>query len=212
MPQPVSIVLADDHPLLLKGLSDLVSSEDGFMVAGTASDGPAALSLIELARPDIAVLDLSMPGISGLGVLKEIARGHGGVKTVFLTAMISDDEIVEAMAANVWGILLKESAPEALIDCLREVAGGRKWLPAELVHPALSRRAKRDEDGTALQMLTPRERQIADLVCEGRSNKEIAGMIGMSAGTVRIHLHNIYVKLQVGNRTALAAMMLNNRA
>ncbi len=208
---PIDVVLADDHPLLLKGLCELVNAEPGFTVTGTAGDGLSVISLIEQLRPNIAVLDLTMPEISGLGVLKRLARQPHPPKVVFLTAMIGDDQVLEAMAAGVSGIILKETAPEALIDCLREVAAGRKWLTSEMIQAAVSHRTNREQQDASISSLTPRERQIAELVCEGRPNKVIARMIGVSAGTVRIHLHNIYVKLQITNRTALAALLLGSR-
>ncbi|MCJ8159139.1 response regulator transcription factor [Sphingomonas sp. LaA6.9] len=210
--QTTSVLVADDHPLLLKGLSDIVAAERDFKVVSTALDGSTALTLIREQRPDIAVLDLAMPELGGLELLKALAHEAPSVRVVILTAVISDKQVIEAIASGVWGIMLKESAPEALVHCLRGVAQGRKQLPDELVERAFSRQASSAHRGRSLNdMLTTRERELVALVCEGQSNNEIAEALGLSAGTVRIHLHNIYTKLNIRNRTALTALVLNEQ-
>lgn len=213
MNTPIRVLLADDHPLLLKGLCDIVDAEPDFDVVATASNGAAALAAIGDIRPDVVVLDLAMPELNGLELLRRIAALPAPPRTILLTAMISDTQVLEAITLDVWGILLKESAPEALVDCLRVVAGGQRQLPPDMVERAMARRALGDRrDRVVAEMLTVREREIVTLVCEGRPNMEVATALGLSSGTVRIHLHNIYTKLGVRNRTALAAMMLNEPA
>lgn len=213
MNTPIRVLLADDHPLLLKGLCDIVDAELDFDVVATASNGAAALAAIGDIRPDVVVLDLAMPELNGLELLRRIAALPAPPRTILLTAMISDTQVLEAITLDVWGILLKESAPEALVDCLRVVAGGQRQLPPDMVERAMARRALGDRrDRVVAEMLTVREREIVTLVCEGRPNMEVATALGLSSGTVRIHLHNIYTKLGVRNRTALAAMMLNEPA
>lgn len=212
LPARTTVLLADDHPLLLKGLRDIVSAEADFVVIGTALDGEGALELIRSLRPQLVVLDLAMPKLSGLDVLKVVAREVPLTRTILLTAMINDHQILEALASGINGILLKESAPEALVDCLRTVAAGQCHLPDGMTERALSRRsAATDRQRMIDDVLTSREREVAALVCEGRPNHEVAGLLGLSPGTVRIHLHNIYGKLNVRNRTALAAAVLQQR-
>jgi DNA-binding NarL/FixJ family response regulator len=201
-----AVLLADDHPLLLRGLKDLVSAQRDFHVCATASDGEQALALIRDRRPDIAVLDLAMPGMDGLEILKLLSHESFEARVIFLTASIGHEQIVDAIAAGAWGILLKESAPEDLIECLAHIASGKKWLPSELVAPAVARQATLSASKNKLSLLTRREHEVVQLVCEGLPNKLVARRLAMSEGTVRVHLHTIYAKLGVVNRTELTAL------
>jgi DNA-binding NarL/FixJ family response regulator len=211
IPATRSVLLADDHPLVLKGLGDAVATDPTFYVVGAASDGEQALALARRHCPNLAVIDLAMPGLNGLEVARAIATEGLPVRVILLTALISDAQIVSALAAGIWGILLKESALDELIDCLHAVAGGNKWFPEALVEQALSRHAQTTRRENAIQtLLTMREREVVALVCQGHSNNLIAEELGLSPGTVRIHLHNIYMKLDVKNRTQLAAMVLTD--
>lgn len=208
-----SVVLADDHPMLLRGLRDIVAAEPDFTVVGAVNDGQEALALIQDLKPQLAVLDLAMPTLDGLEVLKAISHDVSSPRVVILTALISDQQVLEAITSGVWGLLLKESAPEALVDCLRAVVMGKRQLPEAMVERAIARNAAVGSRQRKLnELLTARERDIAVLVCEGRSNSAIADTLGLSPGTVRIHLHNIYIKLDIRNRTSLAALMLNHGA
>lgn len=194
------VILADDHPLLLRGLADLVSLEPDFEVVGAASNGHDAMALIDSVRPDLAIVDVSMPDLGGLEILRKVNRASTPVRVVFLTATITPEQISEALAFGAWGLLLKESAPDALIDCLRAVARGERWHPPELLALASGNRPNQ------LNVLTRREREIVDLACRGLSNKAIAAEVGAAEGTIKIHLHNIFQKMNVTNRTALAAL------
>jgi DNA-binding NarL/FixJ family response regulator len=206
-PGQISIVIADDHPVVLKGLQSLISAEPDMCVLATAPDGAQALATIRELRPDIAVLDISMPDLSGLDVLTAAAGEKLPTKVVVLTASARDNQIVAAVNGGARGLMLKDAAPDELVDCLRAVANGELWHPPELVAEAFARYAESGSEGrsAAMQLLTPRERQIVTLVAEGLSNKEIARALSVSEGTIKIHLHNIYKKLNVPNRTSLAA-------
>jgi DNA-binding NarL/FixJ family response regulator len=204
-----SVLLADDHPLILNALADLIAAHRDFQVIASVTTGPEALDTLRGRMPAIAVLDVNMPGLSGIEVLQAVTREKVTTKVVFLTAVLSDRETVEAIAAGAAGIVLKQSAPETLIDCMRTVAKGAKWLPAELVNPALRREAERREERQLLEeALTQREIQIVGLAATGMPNKTIARQLNLSEGTVKLHLHNIYSKLGVSNRTQLTALAL----
>ncbi|KQX16433.1 MULTISPECIES: response regulator transcription factor [unclassified Ensifer] len=198
-----SVVLADDHPLLLSGLQQNLMAAPDFDVVGVAANGKDALYLVRDLMPDIAVLDVTMPRMTGLEVLHALNDEQLCLKVVFLTATISGAQIANAISSGARGILLKEYAPEALLDCLRHVAKGEKWLPAEIA-------AKASEPAHAaskkIELLTAREREITALICGGLSNRTIAQKLGASEGTIGIHLHNIYRKLEITNRTSLAAL------
>lgn len=206
----VSVVLADDHPMLLQGLRDVISTQSDFTVVGTASNGEEALKLIRELKPQLAVLDLAMPVLNGLEVLKETSHDASPPRIVILTALINDRQVLDAVTSGVWGILLKESVPETLVDCLHAVVEGKRQLPEEMVEKAIARSAAVGPRQRIFdELLTPREHEIAVLVSEGQPNNEIAALLGLSAGTVRIHLHNIYDKLDIRNRTSLAALVFN---
>lgn len=199
-----SVVLADDHPLLLRGLQGLLNAATEFEVLAATASGTQALSLICDLRPDLAVLDVSMPDTGGLEIQRAIVERRLAVKVIFLAASLTGRQIADAISMGAWGILLKEYAPEALLDCMRQVAGGEKWLPPELVTRATS--ALPSNTPEKLNLLTTREREVAVLICGGLSNRAIAQKLGTTEGTISIHLHNIYRKLEITNRTTLAAL------
>jgi DNA-binding NarL/FixJ family response regulator len=197
-----TILLADDHQILLRPLKQLIETESEMMVVAAVSTGAEALIAVRAYQPDIALLDLAMPRPGGMELLRILNTERNGVRVVFMTASISNEDVIEAMAAGVAGILLKESAPEDMLTCLQTVAQGERWLPRSVVAPALSAELYRDrrcEDG-----LTPREKEIVRCVTRGLSNKHVARQLNISEGTVKMHLHNIYSKVGVNNRTALA--------
>lgn len=199
-----SVVLADDHPLLLRGLQGLLNAAAEFDVLAATASGTQALSLICDLRPDLAVLDVSMPDTGGLEIQRAIVEKRLPVKVIFLAATLTDQQIADAISMGASGILLKEYAPEALLDCMRQVVGGEKWLPRELVARATS--ALSSSSPQKLNLLTARERDVAVLICGGLSNRAIAQKLGTTEGTISIHLHNIYRKLEITNRTTLAAL------
>ena len=203
------LVLADDHPVVLSGLKNLIQSDRRYEVLASCSNGLEALAAIREHRPDLAVIDISMPGLSGLQVLEHVRSELLGTRVVFLTATASDESIANAVALGVWGLLLKDAAADQLLTSLAAVAAGDRWLPPEVVDVAVHRAtARRSEADRIVGSLTQRERQLILLATEGLSNKEIARRFGLTEGTVKIHLHNIYQKLGVTNRTAMTALAL----
>jgi len=208
----ISIVVADDHPVVLHGLADVLRSNPDMNVVALCSDGATALEAIRKWSPNVAVLDIAMPGLSGLDVLASITADGLATKVVILTATASDAQLLRAIAAGAQGIVLKEEALTELVRCIRAVAEGRPWLPSAVVNAALERETgRRSESQRLTQTLTTRERQIILLVAEGLSNKAVGRRLELSDGTVKIHLHNVYQKLQVNNRTTLAALAIAYR-
>jgi DNA-binding NarL/FixJ family response regulator len=205
-----SVVLADDHPLLLRGLQGLLKTARDFTVLAATASGAHALSLIDDLRPDLAVLDISMPDVGGFEIQRTVSRRRLPVKVIFITASLTGRQIADAISMGAWGILLKEYAPEVLLDCMRQVASGEKWLPQELVVRATS--AGPSDSPQKLDLLTAREREVAAQICGGLSNRAIAQKLGTSEGTIGIHLNNIYRKLDITNRTTLAALHLQYTA
>lgn len=208
--QAVRVVLADDHPIVLTGLRALLKPEPGVEIVAAAPDGATALAMTRAHEPDIAVLDVDMPQLTGLDVLEALEADGLFTRVVFLTGSASDEQIATAVERGAWGLLLKESAPATLMACLKTVAGGQRWLPEELVAPAVRRAAERRERDVPLErVLTAREVEIARLVAQGLSNKHISRQLSISEGTVKIHLHNVYEKLGSVNRTSLAMLVRN---
>ena len=162
------VVLADDHPFMLGGLRALLQAERGVEIAAAALEGATALKMIRAHEPEIAVLDITMPRLTGLEVLEALEADGLATRVVLLTGSASDGQIATAVERGAWGLLLKESAPGTLIVCLKTVAAGQRWLPEELVAPAIRRAAeRRATDVRPERVLTAREYEIARLIAQG---------------------------------------------
>lgn len=211
-PKALQVVIADDHPVVLGGLKGLIQTDPMFEVVAACPNGSLALQAIRDLQPDLAILDVSMPCLDGIQVLAAIEGHKLKTRIIFLTASAGDHQIAEAVARGAYGLMLKDAAADTLLECMRAVSAGRRWLPPDLVKPAIDREEERRLANNRIEgALTSREREIVMLVAEGQSNKEIARRIGITEGTVKIHLHNIYQKLSVGNRTSLTALALSYR-
>jgi DNA-binding NarL/FixJ family response regulator len=200
----IRIVLADDHPLLLEGLELLLRREPDFEVLACCHNGVQALHAVRQLRPDILVLDLSMPDKNGLEILRELHQAAIPTRVVLLTAIMNEDDLLEAMRLGVGGVVLKEMTSPLLVQSIRKVAAGDQWLERRSVGRAMDKMLRR-EAGTreVAQVLTSRELEIVRLAASGLRNKEIADQLAISEGTVKIHLHKSYEKLHVDNRVAL---------
>lgn len=200
----INLVLVDDHPLVLNGLQQLFSMEPDINVLASCSDGEHAVQTVINYQPDILILDLKMPRKNGLEVLRELQQETLPTKVVLLTAALDDDEVLEAIRLGVRGVVLKEMAPQLLIQCINKVHAGGEWLEKDSVGRALEKMLKRETEMQLItQILTPRELKLVNLVAGGLSNKQIAEKLYITEGTVKVHLHNVYDKLQVKSRVAL---------
>ena len=202
---PISLVLADDHPLLLNGLENLFRLEKDIQVLARCGDGVEALRAVREHRPDILILDIRMPRMDGLAVLRALKMEKLRTRVVLLTVALDEDEVLEAIRLGVRGVVLKEMAPQLIVQCVRKVHAGGEWLERSSVGRALEMMLRREAGALQIAgLLTPREIEIVRLVASGQRNKEIAGKLTMSEGTVKLHLHNIYQKLHVDGRVALS--------
>jgi two-component system nitrate/nitrite response regulator NarP len=195
------VLLADDHPMIRTAL-DVLLRDTSYELAGIAGTGEAALAELDRLNPEILLLDLQMPGGSGLDVLRQIRARKKPVKVILLTAAIDDHALLEAKALKVHGIVLKNSDPAYLLECLDSVRLGRNWIDPELSERAIEL-AKAGKRG-AHRALAPRERQLVEFVRRGLRNREIAERLGVTEGTVKAYLHAIFEKLGVSSRTELA--------
>jgi DNA-binding NarL/FixJ family response regulator len=153
---------------------------------------------------DVLLLDVKMPGLSGIDVLRALAADPPHCATVLLTAAVSDADAVESLRLGARGILLKESSPDTLLECVRRVSRGESWIDSETVTRALDAMTRRDARGTdPARSLTARELDIVRMIAQGLRNKAIAERLSISEGTVKIHLHNIYEKLGLDGRLEL---------
>jgi two-component system, NarL family, nitrate/nitrite response regulator NarL len=199
------VLVADDHPLMLSGL-EAVLRGTAYEIAAKAGNGTEALEAAVSAAPDIFVLDIKMPGRSGLDVLR-ILRDTGDTRpVVLLTADIADQALVEAIRLGVNGIIMKEGAETQLLACLDRVQAGGRWIEGPVLQRALDLAIGGGKPKGPLARLTNRERAIARLVGEGLRNREIGEELGLTEGTVKVCLHRIYEKLDISNRTELALL------
>jgi two-component system nitrate/nitrite response regulator NarP len=197
------LLIADDHPFVLSGLRAVLADSDYIVVAAAAS-GTAALDELPTARPDILLLDVRMAGHGGLDVLRTLRSRGDERPVVLLTASLDDSRLIEALRLNVDGIVLKDTAQDVLIHCLDEVRAGRRWIDHGLLHRALDlQTAGGGGQADPFAALNLRERAIVGLVVQGMRNREIGKELGVAEGTVKAHLHRIYDKLGVTDRTDL---------
>jgi RNA polymerase sigma factor (sigma-70 family) len=207
-----SVVIADRHPVVLQGLTSVLEAQNGFKVVACCSTGTSCIEAIRNLAPDIAVIDIAMPGLTGLEIIA-IANSEGlSTRVVFFTAVVEDPQLVLATAAGVYGVIQKDVALETLVRSLREVATGQRLLPLPSVDHVIPEQKNSAITESVLTVLTERERQIMHLVSEGLSNKEIGRRLNIADGTIKQHLHHIYQKLEINNRTVLAALAILHNA
>ncbi|HJQ39734.1 MAG TPA: response regulator transcription factor [Thermoanaerobaculia bacterium] len=198
----IRIVIADDHPIVLGGLAQLLSLEPDMTVVEKCTSGHEALAAIARHRPDVAVLDLTMPGRSGMDLLRELRATP--VRVVLLTARIEHDQVLEALKLGVAGIVLKESAPLQILDCIRRVAAGGQWIDQVIGSRTLDRVLRRQSGQIKVAaVLTAREIEVVRMVARGLRNKEIADQLSITEGTVKAHLRTIFEKVGVDSRAKL---------
>jgi two-component system, NarL family, nitrate/nitrite response regulator NarL len=207
----IRVLIADRHPVVLQGLTKLLDAQSGFEVVACCGDGTSCIESIRSLVPDIAVLDFSMPGLTGLEVLAIANSESVSTRLVFFTASVEEHELLMAAEGCAYGVILKDVAPDILLQSLLQVADGRKVLPllsSDQIDPPEQRNISIAEK--LLAILTERERQIMHLVSQGLSNKAIGRRLNIADGTIKVHLHNIYQKLQIHNRTVLAALAISH--
>jgi DNA-binding NarL/FixJ family response regulator len=200
--QPIRIVIADDHAIFRDGLRRLLATQEDFQVIGEASDGKEAIAIATELRPDVLLLDLAMPRVPGMEVLRELAHQEVAVRTILLTAAIQPFAVTSALQLGARGIVLKASPPEMLLKSIRAVCEGQFWVGSEPV-TAWTRAGQASSGGFGL---TSREIEIISAIKEGSSNREIASKLAISEETVKRHLSNIYAKLGVSSRLELAVL------
>ncbi len=195
------ILLADDHPMISTAIEALLRDTQ-FEIVGMAATGEQALQKVEELNPDILLLDLQMPGGTGMDVLGRVRSNGSKIKVILLTAAIDDGSLVEAKTLKVQGMVLKNSDPAYLLECLERVSRGGRWVDPELADR--SKELAETLGDRESPSLSPRERQLISLVRKGLRNREIADQLGVTEGTIKVYLHAVFEKLGVNSRTELA--------
>jgi DNA-binding NarL/FixJ family response regulator len=202
----IRIVLADDHPIVLQGLQHLFARHPDLEVVASCSGADDALAASRHTQPNVVVLDLRMPQRSGLDLLAVLGRELPNVRSVVLTAAITQDQVIEALKRGAAGIVLKESPPEQLIECVRRVARGETFFDSDTVTQAMQAAASGTGTSDGTTTLTPRELEIVRMVAQGLRNRVIGERLVISESTVKVHLHNIYEKLGIEGRLELVLL------
>jgi DNA-binding NarL/FixJ family response regulator len=200
----VTIVVVDDHPIVRQGLRHLLEAESEFRVVGEAEDGIEALQLIERLKPDILVLDMMMPSLNGLEVLRRIKNISPITRTIILSMQSADAYVFESLKNGAVGYVLKETGPSELVKAVHEVIQGNQYLSAKL-SKRLQTSVQRIMDtlSDAYETLTAREREILQMTAEGRTSQEIGDKLVISPRTVEIHRRNLTNKLGIKNQAGL---------
>ena len=201
MTAPLRVVLADDQALVRTGFRMILSVEDDIEVVGEAADGAEAVDVVRRLRPDIVLMDVQMPGTDGVQATAQVVA-DGDTKVVVLTTFDRDDYLFDALRAGASGFLLKNTAPEDLVDAIRSVAAGHALLAPEVTRRVIARFASRGVGyrPDLLEALTDREREVLVLVAHGLSNAEIAARLVLGEATVKTHVSRVLMKLGLRDR------------
>ena len=209
---PARLLLVDDHPMLRRGISELLSLEDDVKVVGETSNGQEALAFLENNDVDLVILDHKMPVLTGIETLREIKARNINTKTVLFTVSDSGEDVQEALKLGVDGYLLKDMEPEDLLKALQQAAAGEMVL-SEALTPVLaaSLRANRATSDRDVSQLTPRERDILKLIAQGLPNKMIARRLDITESTVKVHVKHMLKKMKLKSRVEAAVWVHQER-
>ena len=197
----IRIVVVDDHPVVREGLVAMLQTQADFEVVGEAGSGAEGLTLIEQLSPAVVLLDLELPGLDGVGVLKQLRERRVSSRVIVFTVFDTDERIISAVEAGAAGYLLKGAPRSELFAAIRVVERGGSLLQPLVASTVLRHVARRDRDDAPGVSLTPREQEVLGLLVRGKGNKEIAAALGVTERTVKFHVSAIFAKLGVANRT-----------
>lgn len=201
----IRVVIVHGYAIIGAGLGALLSLEDDIAVVGTCSTRAEAVRIVRATRPDIALISLELNGHEGLSLAADLSAIEHRCHVVLLAAKLTEEHTLEALRLGIDGVLLKEMQPRLLMQCIRKVAAGGKWIENLAIEQAIERMLRRDEALQKAQTtLTKREIEVIRLAARGLRNKEIARELCLGEGTVKVYLHAIYEKLKVGSRIELS--------
>lgn len=197
----IRVLISDDHAIVRAGLAQLLNTTEDLVLAGEAADGTRAIELAEQLRPDVVLMDLSMPGTDGVQATARIVAQNPDVHVLVLTSFSDQARILDALEAGAEGYLLKHSEPERILAGIRDVMSGGSPLDPKAARVLLTHRRTAEEPGVHL---TSREREVLRMVGDGHPNKTIARRLGITERTVKAHLTSVYQRLGVADRTQAA--------
>ncbi len=206
----IRLVIADGYPLILDGLEKLFGG-DGFEIQARCLNGQDALAAVERHKPDVVLLDLHMPKMSGLAVIQALKSEGSGTRVVILTDELSEKEALECLRLGVAGIVLKDMPPNLVLQCVQKVATGETWVEKRSFSRVMEHLLRREAGTQQIAgKLSPRELQVVRLCAQGASNAEMAKELTLTEGTVKSHLHRAYSKLNLRGRADLVRFAHEN--
>ncbi len=214
MSREISIIIADDHPIVRKGLREIIEADVHLKVLAEADDGEEAVALVEKLKPEIVVLDVDMPNLDGFGAARELQKRKSPVKIVFLTIHRKEDLFHAAMDLGVSGYMLKDSAIFEIVNGIKAVAAGEYFVTPSLTSFLINRRQRAqnfEQNEPNLARLTPTERRILQLIADYKSNKEIAAELFVHYRTIETHRTNICQKLELQGHKALLKFSIEHK-
>lgn len=197
----VKVAMIDDHPIVRQGLRNLLETEPSFQVIAEADDGITGLELVQRLRPDALIVDLMMPGLNGLDLIKQVLKHLPRLRIVVLSMQSADSYVVEALNCGAAGYVLKETGPSEIIHAIKTVVAGERYLSPKLAQRVLDTSTGKKKIVDPYDSLTPREREILHLIVEGNTSAQIAGRLVLSPRTVELHRSRIMKKLDLHNQT-----------
>lgn len=200
-----TVMIVDDHPLVRAGLSTLIGSTDDLRVIADAGSGEQAVELVAEHSPDVVLMDLSMPGIDGVEATRRVLAVQPGIAVVVLTSFRDNTRVVEAMRAGAVGYLLKDCEPAELFSAIRAAARGDSPIDARIARALLP-----SAEPSARDILSTREEQVLRLIMRGFSNKQIGSELGIAERTVKVHVGNVFRRIDVADRTSAAMWARDN--
>ena len=215
METQIKIVMADDHPIVRQGLRKIIETDNNLLIVAEAGDGQAALDLIEEHQPQVAVLDIDMPGMDGFAIVREMQKRRIETEVVFLTMLDEEETFQAAMDLNVRGYVLKDSAADEIVSAIKAVAKNRPFLSPAMSAMLLNRRRRADEleiEQPGLHLLTPTERRVLRLIADDKTSKEIGEELFVSYRTIEGHRANISRKLNLSGSLALVKFASANKS
>ncbi|ACL70717.1 response regulator [Halothermothrix orenii] len=203
----IQVYLVDDHPFVLQGLKAYLNTREGIEIVGTSGNGEKAIKEIAKLNPEVAVVDLRLPGLNGIEVTREIKKKNPGTEVIILSSFNKEDEVIEAIDAGALSYVMKDSRPEKLVEAIKAARRGEPVLTPGVAKKIMKRAARK---GRKTEPLTPREKEVLACLVRGNSNRDIAKTLCISETTVKTHVSNILKKLDVKDRTQAVIKAIEN--